>query len=80
MNDDAERGALYGFVAKLAAMRAANEDYWPREQYPGGAIRCAAPSQLRELTALLLARGRSETEVRAVLGGSFLRVAGEVRG
>ena len=54
---------------------AGNEDYWPREQYPGGAIRCAAPSQLRELTALLLARGRSEAEVRAVLGGNFLRVA-----
>ena len=59
---------------------AGNEDYWPREQYPGGAIRCAAPSQLRELTALLLARGRSKAEVRAVLGGNFLRVAGEVWG
>lgn len=59
---------------------AGNEDFWPRKQYPGGAIRCATPSQLRELTALLLARGRSETEVRAVLGGNFLRVAGEVWG
>ena len=59
---------------------AGNEDYWPRDQYPGGEIRCAAPSQLRELTALLLARGRSEAEVRAVLGGNFLRVASEVWG
>ena len=59
---------------------AGNEDYWPREQYPGGVIRCAAPSQLRELTAELLARGRGEAEVRAVLGGNFLRVAGEVWG
>ena len=57
---------------------AANEDFWPREQYPDGAIRCAAPSQLRELTAELLARGRAESDVRAVLGGNFLRVAGEV--
>ena len=59
---------------------AANVDYWPREQYPGGVIRCAAPTQLRELTAELLGRGRSEADVRAVLGGNFLRVAGEVWG
>ena len=57
---------------------AGNKDFWPREQYPGGAIRCAAPSQIRELAALLLARGRGEADVRAVLGGNFLRVAGEV--
>ena len=59
---------------------AENEDYWPREQYPGGEVRCAPPSRLRELTAELLRRGRSEAEVRAVLGGNFLRVAGEVWG
>ena len=77
-------GLDYFFEADLDASfqeaLAENEDFWPREQYPGGAIRCAAPSQLRELTALLLARGRSEAEVRAVLGGNFLRVAGEVWG
>ena len=59
---------------------AANEDFWPREQYPGGEIRCAAPSQLRELAAGLLRRGRSPADVRAVLGGNFLRVAAEVWG
>ena len=59
---------------------AGNEDYWPREQYPGGSIRCAAPSQLRELTTELLARGRGKAEVRAVLGGNFLRVAEQVWG
>ena len=59
---------------------AANEDFWPREQYPGGEIRCAAPSQLRELTAELLRRGRSKPDVRAVLGGNFLRVAETVWG
>lgn len=77
-------GLDYFFEADLDASfqdaLAGNEDYWPREQYPGGAIRCAAPSQLGELTALLLARDRSEAEVRAVLGGNFLRVAGEVWG
>ena len=59
---------------------AGNEAYWPREQYPGGSIRCAAPVQLRELTAELLVRGRGEAEVRAVLGGNFLRVAERVWG
>ena len=59
---------------------AGNEDYWPREQYPGGAVRCAAPAQLRELTAELLRRGRGEADVRAVLGGNFLRVAEQVWG
>ena len=48
MNDDANRAALHGYVAKL--------------------------------TALLLARGRGEAVVRTVLGGNFLRVAGEVWG
>ena len=77
-------GLDYFFEAEVDASfqdaLAGNEDYWPRDQYPGGAIRRAAPSQLRELTALLLARGRSEAEVRAVLGGNFLRVASEVWG
>ena len=59
---------------------AANADFWPREQYPGGEIRCAAPSQLRELTAELLRRGRNGSDVRAVLGGNFLRVAEAVWG
>ena len=59
---------------------AANEDYWPRDRYPGGAVRCAAPSQLPELAAELLRRGRSEADVRAVLGANFLRVAEQVWG
>ena len=59
---------------------AANEDFWPRDQYPDGTIRCAAPAQLRGLTAELLSRGRRDADVRAVLGANFLRVAGEVWG
>ena len=77
-------GLDYFFEAEVDASfqdaLAGNEEYWPRAQYPGGAVRCAAPSRLRELTAELLARGRGEAEVRAVLGGNFLRVAGEVWG
>ena len=77
-------GLDYFFEAEVDASfqdaLAANEDYWPREQYPGGSIRCAAPSQLRELTAELLRRGRCEADVRAVLGGNFLRVAAAVWG
>ena len=77
-------GLDYFFEAEVDASfqeaLAGNEDYWPREQYPGGALRCAAPSQLPELAAELLRRGRCEADVRAVLGGNFLRVAERVWG
>ena len=52
-----------------------NPDFWPPEQYPGGAIKCAAPSQLREIASNLLAEGLSKAEVVGILGGNFRRVA-----
>ena len=77
-------GLDYFFDAEVDASfqeaLAGNEDYWPRDRYPGGAVRCAAPSQLPELAAELLRRGRSEADVRAVLGANFLRVAEQVWG
>ena len=55
-------------------------DFWPPEQYPGGAVRCAAPSQLAELAGELLSRGLSESAVAGILGGNFRRVAEHVWG
>lgn len=53
--------------------------------FPGGAgyteegpLRFVSPLRLRELAAALLARGFGEDDVRAVLGGNFLRVAAAV--
>ena len=59
---------------------AANADYWPQSQYPGGAVRCAPPAQLRALCAELLRRGVTGTEAAAVFGGNFHRLAGQVWG
>lgn len=59
---------------------AANAHYWPTEQYPQGAVRCAAPSQLVELTEELLHRGHDRAHVSGVLGENFLRVAAAVWG
>ncbi|MBM85323.1 MAG: membrane dipeptidase [Rhodospirillaceae bacterium] len=59
---------------------AGKPDFWPPEQYPGGAVRCAAPSQLAELAGELLARGLCETAVAGILGGNFRRVAKSVWG
>ena len=55
-----------------------NTDFWPPEQYPGGAESCAAPSQLPEIAANLLAEGLKEEEVVGIFGGNFRRVAKEV--
>jgi membrane dipeptidase len=57
---------------------AANADYWPKEQYPGGAITCSRPSQIRKLGAELLNRGFSASEVNGVMGQNFARIAATV--
>jgi membrane dipeptidase len=67
-------------VTGLDVALSQNPDFWPPEQYPGGAIQCAAPSQLREIATNLLAEGLSEEEVVMILGGNFRRVAAQVWG
>ncbi|MDE0808343.1 MAG: membrane dipeptidase, partial [Alphaproteobacteria bacterium] len=57
-----------------------NTDFWPPAQYPGGVVRCAAPSQMREVAAELLAQGVPSGEVQGILGGNFKRVAAQVWG
>src|SRR5262249_62014144 len=54
-----------------------NPLYWPpREGYgQGGPMRIADPSQLPEITDMLLQRGWTEADIRKLLGENFLRVA-----
>ena len=56
-------------------------DAWPSVGgSPALAPAFAAPEQLPELTQLMVARGYPEPNIRAILGGNFLRVAEEVWG
>ncbi len=52
------------------------DQFPPAFGYSAG-IRMAAPEQLPEITEALLRRGYGETDIRAILGGNFLRVAEE---
>jgi membrane dipeptidase len=55
-----------------------NDRYWPKSQYSGAKVRCAAPVQLQEIGEALLRRNHPERVVENVLGGNFQRVAGQV--
>jgi membrane dipeptidase len=57
----------------------ANPQYWPAgNAYDTPGIVIAAPHQLVEVAELLLRRNYPEADVRGILGGNFMRVAGEV--
>jgi membrane dipeptidase len=54
-------------------------DTFPADGYTDfGPMRFVSPSQLPELTAALLQLGYRNADVRAILGGNFLRVASQV--
>jgi len=74
--DPGEEGGGDDFNATLGS----NADFWPPEQYPGGAVRCAAPRQMKEVTAELLAHGVPRADIQGILGGNFRRVAAQVWG
>jgi membrane dipeptidase len=63
-----------GFSATLAE----KTDFWPPAQYPGGAVDCAAPSQIAEIARDLDTLGVPEVDIRGILGGNFKRVAEQV--
>ena len=56
----------------------AHADYWPPQEYPGGAVEFIAPQALPEIVEILLRRGCSDAQVQGLLGGNFLRVAQQV--
>jgi membrane dipeptidase len=56
-----------------------DDSYWPAGNgYDTPNIRFAEPEQVPELATQLLSRGYSDADVRAILGGNFLRVARQV--
>jgi len=62
----------------LGAILISRPDFWPAGQrYDTKGIRLFAPSALVDVVVLLLKSGWSEVDLRAFLGGNFLRVASE---
>jgi len=60
----------------LGAILASRPDYWPAGQkYDTPGIRLFAPAQIAEILVLLRQNGWTEGNLRAFLGGNFLRVA-----
>jgi len=54
-------------------------DYWPAgQQYDTKGIEHAGPHQLGDIAVLLEREGFSEADVSGMLGGNFMRVAGQV--
>ena len=65
--------------AELGSLLGSKPEIWPAGQgYDTPNLQFAAPEQLPELAETLLGRGWDEDDVRAVLGGTFRRVAAEV--
>lgn len=56
-----------------------HRDYWPVSQYaPGAKIGYIPPDDFPKVTQALLDRGYDEAAIRGILGGNFLRIAGQV--
>ena len=65
-------------VLDLAAMGDIALKFWPARQYPTGPIRFVPPEGLPAIVEGLLARGYGTEDVRAILGGNLMRLAGAV--
>lgn len=55
-----------------------NPQFWPLAQYAGRRHGQVLPAQLREVTSILLQRGMARRDVEAILGGNFMRLAGQI--
>ena len=62
----------------LSAMGEIALKFWPARQYPAGPIGSVRPEDLPAIVDGLLARGYDGADVRAILGGNFMRLAGQV--
>lgn len=72
---------LGGNPDSLGAILRARPDYWPAGQgYDTRSIKLVSPDQLPGICRILAGRGWSPDDLRALLGGNFLRVASTVWG
>jgi membrane dipeptidase len=65
-------------LPSLIAITARSLETYPVKGYERTDMKIAQPEQLPELTDLMLKRGYSEGDIEKILGGNWLRVAGEV--
>ncbi|NOU89332.1 membrane dipeptidase [Paenibacillus sp. LMG 31460] len=70
-------GLDYDFDLQSDDFIAKSPRFWPSEFY-SGKFANLRPDQLPEVTELLLRKGYTETDIRAILGGNYLRVAEKV--
>lgn len=74
-------GLDYAFPVEVEGIDnviAENPEFWPVAEYPSGKTTYSEPGQMRELAEVLLRRGFAEQAVRDVMGGNFMRLAGEI--
>ncbi len=60
---------------ELDALVRERPDQFPPEHGYAAGIRMVVPEQMPEITEALLRRGYAEADIRAILGGNFLRIA-----
>jgi membrane dipeptidase len=65
------------YLGHKAQQRAASPDMYPHG-YPAGGGSYLRPEHIPEITELLMRRGYSDADIKAILGGNFMRVAGQV--
>ncbi|WP_374379795.1 dipeptidase [Dongia sp.] len=60
------------------ALRERAAAYWPPRQYPAAPMNFAPPEIMTDIAAGLDRRGYAATDIRAILGGNFARIANHV--
>ena len=69
----------YAFeVEGLDGLTTSNPAYWPAAEYNTKGAKFIPPEQYPEIVETMVARGFKDREILGILGGNFMRVAGEV--